>query len=126
MDLSKIKPVERLYEILHPATGEEVGITVGIMSLDDDRLRTIKRQIQDKKTHLEARGKSFTAKQIEENQRMLVFTAMTSWEWRGDANWNNEIPAFNQKNVFEIFETIPWFLTQLSNEIGLTESFFSK
>ena len=68
IDLASLTPAsEILINIKHPATGEPIGVTVSIMSIDDERMKPIKRQIQDRKLKLEQRGKNFKAEEIEEN-----------------------------------------------------------
>lgn len=124
MDLLSLTPVERIVPILHPVTKVELGITVSLMSLQDERMKKIKRRILDEKLRLQSRGKDFKAEEIQENGNLIIFSAMTGWEWSGDATFNNEKPAFNQANVFKVFEKLPWFRAQLDEALNDEEAFF--
>lgn len=125
MDISVIKSSERIIEILHPASKEPLGIRVTLMSLDDERMKKIKRSILDRRLHLEARAKHFKAEEIEDNRNALIFSAMTGWEFYGeDATFKGEKPVFNRKNVYAVFDELEWFRDQLDEEIGDTKAFF--
>lgn len=141
MDISNIKTTERVLEILHPATKEQLGIRVTLMSLDDDRMKKTKRQITDRRLHLEARGKHFKADEIDDNRNNIAFGAMTGWEWyeqkeQKDANgkivlpfreqpkFNGKVPDFNRANVSAVFDQLSWFREQIEEAISETKDFF--
>jgi hypothetical protein len=138
MDIATFKPSERIIEILNPINSDPLGITVSLLSLDDERMKKIKRRIQDARIALERKGKSFDAAQIDENTNMLFFSAMTGWDWKGvtipatedtperhePIFFHGEKPAFNQKNVYAVFDEFPWFREQINEELGDTKSFF--
>lgn len=139
MDLTSLKPTERVIEILHPATETPIGLRVTLLSIEDDRMKSIRRQITDNSLKLQARGKSFKAEELERNQNMLMFTGTTGWEWynptgkEGDKgydpdampNFNGEQPAYNQKNFLELAEELYWFADQVQEAIGDTKAFFA-
>lgn len=131
MDLSELKPSERMVEILTPGTKKPLGVRVSILHINDERLKKIKRQFQDERYRLEARGKQFKAETIETNLNELTFAAMVGWEWyspTGDdkdrAKFKGEVPEFNKRNVLEIFDQLPWFRDQIGEEMGDDEAFF--
>lgn len=129
-ELSTILPAERIVNIRDPH-GNETGITVTLMSIDDDRMKRIKRQIQDEKIRLNNRNKDFKAEDVEENSRNLIFNAMTGWNWGLDADgeqntFRGKVPGFTKPEVFEVFTTLSWFQQQLVEEISDTKSFFQK
>lgn len=129
MDISRVKPSEAMLDILHPGTGEQLGITVGCLSLDDEQMKKIKRKINDERIHLEKRGKTFDSAKIDENASVLLFSAMTGWEWGKDQSgeqvtFNGEIPPFNKSNVLKVFDELPWFRDQVLEKVGETKSFF--
>ena len=125
MDISNIKSSERIIEILHPKTGEELGISVTVMSYDDDRMKKIRRKILDRRLHLEARGKHFKSEELNENANDLCFNAMTGWEWRGDAVFHGKKPEFTRASVTAVFEELSWFRDQIDNAIGDEKAFFA-
>lgn len=139
MDFSTLKPNERIWEVLHPVSEEPVGIRISLVHIQDPSLRQLKRQIQDERLRLEARGKHLKSENLEANERELAFRSMKGWEWynptgkKGDkgfdekahANWNgNNAPEFNKKTVYEIFDTLPWFVDKVLSEIGDEKAFF--
>ncbi len=125
MDISGIKSTARTIEIVHPATGEPLDISVTLVSYDDERMKRIKRNILDRRSHLEQRGKHFKAEELEANRNQLLFAAMTGWEWRGEATFHGEKPEFVQKHVFAVLDELPWFRDQLDEAIGDEKAFFT-
>jgi len=139
MDLSTLKPGERIIEIVHPGTKEPLGIRVSLVYIQDESTKRLRRAILDERLRLEAKGKGFKSDNIENNMNELNFAVIKSWEWynptgqKGDvgfdeakhATWRgNKSPELNKKNVFEIFDTLPWFRDQISQEMGEEEAFF--
>lgn len=137
-DISAIKSTDRKVEINHPATGAPIGVRVKLVSIDDDRLKKIKRNITDRRLYLEQRGKSFKAEEIEENKNDLTFGAMLDWEWynptgkEGDTDYDPDampdfhgaVPEFNRKNVIAVITELTWFGDQVNEAIGETKDFF--
>ena len=61
-DISEIKSLGRSVEIVHPADPTiKLGIRISLVSMNDERVKKIRRKIQDEKLRLESRGKSFKA-----------------------------------------------------------------
>jgi hypothetical protein len=79
MDLSTVKPSERIVEILSPANKQPIGIRVTLLHIDDPRLKKLKRSFQDEKSRLEQRGKYFKAEDIETNTYGYVFLLCPIW-----------------------------------------------
>lgn len=128
MDIANIAPSERTIEIHHPANEAELmEIRVSLMSINDKRMKKIKRRIHDEKLRLEARGKNFKSEDIEDNLQTMCFEAMTGWEWYGeDATFHGEKPEFNKKNVLKVFTECEWFLDQVSEGVSEERAFFTK
>ena len=124
MDLANIKPVERIIDIVHPSTGEKIGVSVSVLSINDEKMASIKRRIQNKRLELERRGKSFKADDLEENEMELLVTAVTGWNWEGDVDFHGEKPAFNEKNIKAVFTELTWFKQQIMEAIGDEKAFF--
>lgn len=139
MDLSTLKTGDRTIEVASPVTGENLGIRISVMSIDDDRMQKVKRRITDERLRLEARGKVFKAEEIEENRHNLLFAAMSGWEWynptgkEGDEGYDKDaaptfegsVPDFNRKDVINVLTKLSW-LTDLINEaVGDTKAFFA-
>lgn len=138
MELTNLKPTDRTIEIVSPVSGQPIGIRVRVMSIEDDRLKRIKRQITDESLKLQAKNKAFKADELERNANMLMFGGTLGWEWynptgkEGDEGYdpkqmpafNGQQPEYNQKNFVEIVTELPWFGEQIQEAIGETKSFF--
>ena len=126
MDLSNIKTGERILEIVHPSTGEKVGVRVSAVSILDPKLKRIKKQILDRRLALERKNSGFKSDDIETNLSELLFAALTGWEWYGkDVMFHGVKPDFNKENVFKVFSELEWFQTQVNEFINETSAFFA-
>jgi hypothetical protein len=123
MDIANLKPQTRTIEILHPATKENLGIRVEVLSLEDSKISTQRRKIANQKMQLEQRGKTFKAEDVETNLNELLFATIVSWDWY-DADFNGEVLSLTHANVMKVFKELPWFKDQLAEVVGDTESFF--
>lgn len=138
MDIANIKPIERTVEISNPGTGAPLGIRVRVMSIEDERLKKLKRNITDERFKLDSKGKSLKTEDVERNANMLLFTASLGWDWynptgkEGDDGYDadampsfkGEAPDFTQRNFMDVVQALPWFGDQLREEIDETKSFF--
>lgn len=130
VDIAGIKASERIVDIVHPVSGEKLGITISLMSYDDPRMKSVRRRITNRRLQLDARGKHFKAEELEENNHELCFSAMTGWSWdkspEGDeVTFNGKKPDFNKVNVFAVFEELPWFREQVDQAIADEKAFFT-
>jgi hypothetical protein len=139
MELTNLKPAERVIDVVSPSSGLPIGLRVRVMSLEDDRLKRIKRQITDESLKLQARGKGFKADEIERNGRMLMFAGTLGWDWynptgeEGDEGYNpdalptfnGEQPTYNEKNFIALISELTWISDQIQEAIGETKSFFA-
>lgn len=129
-DISKIQPITKTIEIINPHTDELLGVRVSLVSLDDERTKRQKRKIMDRRQQLESKGKYMKAEEVESNQRDLLFSCMTGWEWYAPSEgedvptYEGEVPDFNRRNALSIFEKLTWFADQIDEALGETKSFF--
>lgn len=127
MDISKIQPIERTIEIKHPVNGANIGISVTLMSPDDERLKPVARAINDKALYLRQRNKAFTSAEIEENTMRLMVTTIISWNWHGkDVTFEGKKPDFTPENVRNVLNKLEWFRKQIDDELSETKSFFTQ
>lgn len=130
MDLATLKPSEITLDILHPGNGKKLGIVVSLVSIEDEKMKKLKRFIANESLKTQQRGKTVTAEKLEENENKLMFAAMSGWTWGKDedgeqASFNgNEHPTFDEPTVYKVFNELPWFREQISKKVGETESFF--
>lgn len=124
MEICELKPVERALEIKHPSSGEELGITVTLVSLNDARMSALKRRIRVQSLERERRGKAINLDEVEKNELDLVIGAMTGWTWKGETTFHGQKPDFNEENIKAVFKELPWFKDQIAEAIGDEKSFF--
>lgn len=123
MDLNDIVATERSIEITHPGTGEEIGLNITLVSLNDDKTKALKRKFHDEDLALQRRGKFAKAEDIEDRRTRLCFAAMLGWDWHG-TTFNKQKPDFNLKNVKEVLTNFPWIKTQVEEAVSDEQSFF--
>lgn len=127
MDISQLSPKERIIDIVHPGTGESLGITVTVVSIMDERMKQIKRDLMDNRLMMDQKGKKFKASDLETNENNLLFQAMRDWSWQGEVTWEGTKPKFTRENVMKVL-TSPkheWFKSQIMEAISEEQSFFS-
>lgn len=124
MELCDVKPVERVIEIKHPSTGDDLGITVTLVSMNDPRMSAIKRRIRVQRLEQERRGKAINVDDVEKNETDLLIGAMTGWSWNGETVFKGSKPEFNEKNIKEVFKELPWFKDQIAEALGDEKGFF--
>lgn len=132
MDISAIVPSERIIEIKHPKTENKIGVRISLVSMNDPKVKGIKRRIENEKIKLDQRGKSFTAEKIEENKNLLIFESMTGWEWyspsgkkEDEATFKGRKPEFTKNDVFEVLNTLSWFGDQIVSALNEETDFFT-
>lgn len=128
-DLAGVLPGETELDIQHPGTKQPTGLKWRLMSINDERMKRVKRMITDRRLDLEKKGKTFKAEEIEDNLNMILFKGSLGWTWGEDADgdkatFNGEQPEFNQKNVIAVLTALPWIADQLQEAINDDERFF--
>jgi len=125
MDISTLKPNDRIIEIKHPVNdSENIGIRVTIISLNDEKMKSVRRRFINKRLELEKKGKSFRADDIEDNELDLLVASITGWEWYGDVEFNGSKPEFTQANVKKVLTEFEWFKNQIAEAVGDDKAFF--
>lgn len=138
MDISEIKSGERQVDVLSPGKKEPIGLRIGILHINDPKLKKLKQRIRDENYRLEARGKSLKSADVEDNLVELTYQSMTSWEWYNptgvkgdegydpdsDGNFRGAKPEFNKKNVVDVFEACPWLIEFIGQEVSDDSAFF--
>ena len=125
MEISTLKPSDRIIEIKHPADeNKNLGIRVTIISLSDEKMKSIRRRFINRRIELEKRGKNFKADDIEDNEIEILVASITGWEWYGDIEFNGSKPEFNEANVRKILNDFEWFKNQIAEAVGDEKAFF--
>ena len=126
MDISVIKPVSEglPVEIVHPATGEPLGITVRVRSSEEKVVKDVARAFLDKQTKLKARGKDLTTDDYEMWRIKTLQAAIISWTWGKDTSWNGKKPEPDLEFLTELVHSATWFAEQIEDVAKDTSAFF--
>ena len=95
MDLSQVTPKSRTIEILHPGSGEPIGLRVYISSMQSKKPLAVQKKIRDEILRLQQRGKTLKPSQIEENKQKLLFAAIEGWDWEEESSFGGEQLEYN-------------------------------
>lgn len=121
MDISAIKPVERVLDIKHPATGEATGLKLTVCSLQDPRAKAVQRSQLDARLNKKAKHRSIA--EIEREAVELLSSMVVGIEFTGKASWGGKKPEFSKEIVKEMLGH-DWLRTQVDEFAGATEDFF--
>ena len=90
MDISSLYSETTTLEIMHPKTGEPLGITVELYSMDSDAVKSVQRKWQNRT--LKAKGEGFTASDIDAQAIETMCAAIATWDWADGLEWQGETP----------------------------------
>lgn len=124
MDFSKLKYSEIVLDIKNPATGENLGLSVTLVSPDDDRVKKVKLQNDNERLVLLRRGKDFDAKKVDENVNKMLAACVTGWVWGDEAEYNGVKLDFTTENVMLLLKELPWFKKQIEAVVVDDANFF--
>jgi len=125
VEIDDIATVEKTYEVPHPSTDENVGIRVTLMSVNDKRMKGLKRQIQNANLQRQAKRKTIKAVEVEENEIAMASGAIVSWDWY-DAVYKGEKPDCTPKTKAEILNAKSWIKDFVVEKLELESDFFTK
>lgn len=121
MDISQIKPKIITHDVIHPGTGEPIGLSVQMRSVYSKEVKRTERQILDAK--IERKGVT-TAEESEADAIQFIAASVSDWEWKDDLNFHGNKPECNFKNVVAVLTELPWMKDQLDKVLYQTNKFF--
>lgn len=122
-DLANLKMIERPVEIINPQTKEPWGVQVWMMSPQDERLDTLRKQIAQKQVGWQSKNKTPKVDELKADRLKVLFAATTKWEWNGNT-YEGRTPELTPLEFNNICTKSPWFMEQLDEAFGEQESFF--
>lgn len=124
MDILSLQPGNISVEIKHPATGAPIGLTVECVSLEDDRVKAVERQIKNRA--LRGGRNTVTAEKIEDNTVEILAAAIVGWKWDGELTLGDlKNPQLTKMNVSKLL-AVSWIAKQIDTALGDEAAFFSK
>lgn len=128
MEYSEVLPIDRTVDIIGP-DGDSTGIKIVVCSINDERMKRLRRRIQDKRLSQDAKGRALKGDELNENRNEVAFAAIQSWDWGKDKDgkpntFNGKPPELTRKNAFDVFEKLYWIRDQVEEAISDEKSFF--
>lgn len=126
-DLSTIKAEDRSVNLLHPKTGDELGLVFHLRSPYDDEVQRVQREWQNHRLHPKRRNKAITMEEMEAFQDKRIIAAVKGWEWQDeDLSLAGERPDYSPQ-VLKAWlkdDTLKWIREFLVDETEDLASFF--
>jgi hypothetical protein len=127
-DLSKLDTVAGAnagfgLDIMHPSTGENLGITITLLGKDSDEFQRVsraqsKRRIE--KTRRGMRGPVVTQEEVDQDGIELLAACTTGWT--GVVMSGKEVP-FSRSEAEKLYREFPWMREQIDVAIGDRSNF---
>lgn len=125
MDIASITPQPFTYSVVHPSTGEPIGLSVRLLSTEDKRWKAVERRITDEANKRRMRGKPLTAVEIEQNRVDLIASVVDGFEFDKGVTFNGEELEFNSESVAKLL-SVDWIRNQLDEALSEPSHFFRK
>lgn len=126
-DLSTIKAEDRSVNLLHPKTGDELGLVFHLRSPYDDEVQRVKREWQNHRLAPKRRNKAITVEELEAFQDKLIIAAVKGWTWEDEElSLNSERPE-SSPHVLKSWlkdNSLKWIREFLVDETEDLASFF--
>lgn len=120
-DISNIVAKPRAIDILHPASGEPIGLSVSILPDTHEQVRAVDRKHLD--ARLAGKGK-IDAESLESNILERLTASIESWSWAKDATFEGKQPSFSPAEFKRVVTKLPWMRAQIEAELSKTTEFF--
>lgn len=122
-DLSTQSHDSSTLSILHPVTGEPVGLEITLASPDSAHYRKVEQQVKDRNLRLVRKSRSGTlsAAALEAGATDILVGAVLSWE---GAKWGGTELECNEQNVRQVYESLPFIREQVDEYLGDRANFF--
>lgn len=113
-DLTKVQDDGIDVSILHPKTGEELGITIRVAGPDSDRQKKARNAINNERLRM-SRNKRLTAAELETDALKITAASIISWDGVVE---NGEAVPLNAENATAILTRYPFIREQLDTAVG--------
>lgn len=124
MDLLSIRPDSIEVPIHHPGTRKPLGLILNCVSLEDDRVKTVERQLKNRA--LRGGRNSITAESVDDNTLAILCATVVGWTWPESLSLGDlSNPDCNKENIKKLL-SLPWVASQVDTAVGDEASFFLK
>lgn len=125
MDLNTIKTVDRDVNLVHPKTGEELGLVFHLRAPDTDEVKSVNRKWQNKRLQPKNRNKAITSEELENVSDNRIKAAVTGWKWTdSELTLDGEQPEYSKQTLHAMLKDHAWIREFLSDECEDVTAFF--
>lgn len=124
MELTSIQSVDRKVALRNPQNGEDLGLLFHLLSPEDDVVKRVEREWQNK--HL-AKGLKSKARveEFEALQSKRILAQVVGWEFTDpELQFNGEQPEFSESALRKMMKDAPWVRSFLVEETEDVVAFF--
>ncbi|WP_174804349.1 hypothetical protein [Martelella limonii] len=116
MDISKLHDKSHLFslDIVNPETDEPVGISMKIRSVSSDDVSAVIRRHTNENVELRQKGKTLSAKKLEEQEAEKTAACIASWDWGENTYGNLGVPADTWENKVKVLIEQGWIYQQVA------------
>lgn len=108
-------------QIVHPGTGEDLGVTFVVAGPDSDAARAADRRMTNRR--LKGRKTSqLTAEELQEETLRKLAACVLSWDGMVDKGVPLDLTV---KNAIMVFERAPWLVEQVAGAASDRAAFFT-
>ena len=111
------------YELVHPASGDGLGIIFSLVSSASDQAKAIYRKQIKLNYALQRKGKTID---IDEGEAQIIerlSASIVGWDWADQEFREGEgAPEFNKSNIADVL-TVDWIFDQISKQVNDIQNF---
>lgn len=123
MDILALTPSTITVDLKHPGTGELLGVSVELQSIESDEVKTVERSLKNKA--LSSGRNRVTAEKIDDNTIAILSATIVNWTFTGEANLaGDKKPACNAANKRKLLSN-PVIAKQIDLALGDEAAFFA-
>lgn len=126
-DIANIKAEDRDVNLLHPKTGDELGLVFHLRSPYDDEVQKVQREWQNMRLHPKRRNKAITAEELDALQEKRIIAAVKGWTWADpELSLRGERPEYSAQVLKSWLrdDSLKWIRDFLVDETEDLASFF--
>lgn len=110
-------------KILHPVTGEEIGLTINVSGPDSAKVQKATRLYRDELIQMRRTNPSSTDTTLADIK--LTARVCNSWKFAADTTIDGKVPEFSLEQAIAVMKRFPFIREQVDAAAG-TRAGFSK
>lgn len=128
-DFNTVETTDHSIEIVHPGTGEPIGLRVTLRPNTAPEVKAIEKKWMDSGLKNASKRVPLTAETVERRALDMLVALVGGWQWVEDAEGkpgsvNGEQPECTPVNVRKLLTDYPWLKKQIDQEAAVDSAFF--